>query len=257
MILDEIVDKKKILLQKQKQSVSVDSLIKMVENGPCKDFYTALNKERIAIIAEVKKASPSKGIIKQEFDHVKIAIEYTKGGANAISVLTEQDFFLGNELYLIDIKKVTSLPVLRKDFIIDEYQIYQSKAMGADAILLIAAILDDNKLKAFHTLAKQLKIHTLVETHTQEEVERVGQIGAEIIGINNRNLKTFDVDIHTTEKLLKFIPKGTLSVSESGIKTHDDLAYLEQLGVNAVLIGETLMLSENIGAELEKLRGKA
>lgn len=256
MILDQIIEKKKIRLQMQKEFIPKSCILRLVDDRKTKDFYAALNQEKIAVIAEVKKASPSRGIIKKDFNHVGIANKYTKYGANAISVLTEKDFFLGSDQYLKDIKKVSNLPILRKDFIVDEYQIYQAKAMGADAVLLIAAILDDKQLNKFYSIAKQLELTSLVEAHTEEEVKRAAQIGARIIGINNRNLKTFEVDIHTTERLMRFVPNGTLTVSESGIQTREDVVYLESLGVNALLIGETLMRAEDIEFELNRLRGK-
>jgi len=257
LILDKIVDVKKQQLTKLKEEMSCSDIIKALDKtgvSKARDFKVALTKKNtMAVIAEVKKASPSKGIISKDFNPIEIAKEYQNAGAGAVSVLTETEFFLGSDQYLMDVKKTVSLPVLRKDFIIDEWQIYQAKLIGADAILLIAAILDDNKLSSFLKLAKELQLYCLVETHDSEEVKRVVQCGSEIIGINNRNLRTFEVSLDITEKLLQYIPRDSIKVSESGIKDNNDIIRLDKLGVDAVLIGETLMRSTNIGLTMKEL----
>jgi indole-3-glycerol phosphate synthase len=209
------------------------------------DFKKAISGEGINIIAEVKKASPSKGVIKENFDPVEIAKSYEKGGAKAISVLTDKKFFQGSPFYLRQVAEAVNLPVLRKDFIIDEFQIYGAKALGASSFLLIAAILDESQLKDFIDLGRELGMEPLVETHSEEEVEKALKCGAEIIGVNNRDLKTFNVSLETTLKLLPLIKSENKTlVSESGIKGKEDIIKLRNAGVDAFLIGETLMRSE-------------
>ncbi|KNF08136.1 indole-3-glycerol phosphate synthase TrpC [Gottschalkia purinilytica] len=239
-ILDKIVEVKRVQIEKEKLEIPIEDIIKMSEEKEIRDFKKALDIEGISIISEIKKASPSRGIIKEDFDPISIAKIYEDSPFNAISVLTEKEFFLGNDRYIKEVKKVTSKPILRKDFIIDEYQVYQSKAIGADAILLIASVLKGN-LKKFYDLAKSLGLHCLVEIHEEEEIDEVLNSGCSIIGINNRNLKTFEVSLKYTEKLISSIPKDKIVISESGIKTKDDMKYLKDLGVKSVLIGETLM----------------
>jgi Indole-3-glycerol phosphate synthase len=240
MFLDDIVAYKLKQIEQEKKERTLNEIINLIKSEKSRDFKSALAKEKISIIAEIKKASPSKGIIKEDFDHKAIAEIYSMLDIDAISVLTEKRFFLGNDNYIKDVKEIAEKPVLRKDFIIDEYQIYQAKAIGADAILLIAAILK-GKLKSFYDLAVELGLHVLVEVHTKEELEETLQTGAEIIGINNRNLKTFKVDLKTTEELIKYIPPNKIVVSESGITDSSDVNYLHSIGVKAVLIGETFM----------------
>lgn len=228
-------------LLKSEEEANAQSLI----NGETKsmevrDFKAALNKDNISIIGEIKRASPSAGEIKKEFDLESIAKVYESIEIDAISVLTEKKFFLGSDEYINQVKKLTSKPILRKDFIIDKYQIYQSKAIGADAILLIASVLGSS-IKDFYEEARSIGLHCIAEVHNIEELNIVLSAGCDIIGINNRDLKTFKVDLKTTENLIKYIPGNITIVSESGIKTPDDIIYLKSLGVNAVLIGETLM----------------
>ncbi len=240
-ILDEIVETKKKQLELEKKEVSLEEMIeKSSEEREIRDFKDALSGKDISIISEVKKASPSKGIIKEDFDPVSTAKFYEKSDFNAISVLTEKDYFLGNDKYIEMVKEVTTKPVLRKDFIIDEYQIYQSKVIGADAILLIARILK-GKLKKYYDLARSLGLHVLIEIHEEAEVDEVLDTGAKIIGINNRNLETFTVDLKQTVKLMRLLPGEKIIVSESGITGRKDIEFLEGLGVNSVLVGETLM----------------
>lgn len=240
MVLDEIVRHKKKEVEEKKRIKPVEELINEIKGGYSGNFKKALQKEGISIIGEIKKASPSKGIIKEDFDSVKIAKVYEKVDVDAISVLTEKEFFKGDDNYIRKVKKVSSKPILRKDFIVDEYQIYESKILGADAVLLIVSVLGD-KLRDFYNLSKSVGLDVLVEIHDRQQLEIALEAGCDIIGINNRDLKTFNVDINTTENLIKYIPQNTTIVSESGIKTPEDIRYLASLGVDAVLIGETFM----------------
>ncbi|MGL5512119.1 MAG: indole-3-glycerol phosphate synthase TrpC, partial [Sporomusa sp.] len=218
-------------------------------------FEKALATNDIAFICEVKKASPSKGIIAGSFPYLQIAKDYQAAGASAISVLTEPSFFLGSNEYLEQIKQAVNIPILRKDFIIDEYQIYESRMIGADAILLICSILASNTIKAYIEIADQLGMSCLVEAHDEAEIKSAISVGARVIGVNNRNLKTFEVDITNSINLRKLVPTEIIFVSESGISTASDIKKLRENGTNAVLIGETLMRSENKKRELDKLRG--
>ncbi|MGN1103201.1 MAG: indole-3-glycerol phosphate synthase TrpC, partial [Huintestinicola sp.] len=197
----------------------------------------------LSVISEVKKASPSKGLIQPDFDPVKIAVEYEKAGAKAISCLTEEHYFHGSSTYLADIRKSVNIPLLRKDFIFDEYQIYEAKAIGADAVLLIAAMLTDDELKPLYDLAHSLGLDVLCEAHDDEEVLRLVRMGCDIIGVNNRDLKTFRVDIENTKRLAGLIPENTLLVCESGIKNNEHMKSARDWGADGVLIGETLMRS--------------
>ncbi len=249
-ILEQIIKNKRLEIEKEKVKNPLQSLIN-IEQRTIKDFELALKGNGMSVIAEVKKASPSKGIIDPDFDPVKIALNYKKCGVDAISVLTEKKYFLGNDENIKLIKERVSMPILRKDFIIDIYQVYQSIALGADGILLIAAVLKD-KLKDYYMLATALGLHCLVEVHDREEIELSLECGCKIIGINNRDLSDFNVDIHITEKLMKYIPKDKIVVSESGIASIKDIQYLKSIGANAVLIGELFMRKpDSIGTFLE------
>lgn len=244
MILEQIVEKKKIRLLERKKIKTFESVLHEAKNMPknTKIFYNSLKKEgELSVIAEVKKASPSKGIISEEFDYIKIAECYEKNGASAISILTEEDFFKGNDAYLINIKEKLNIPILRKDFIIDEYQIYESKILGAHCILLICRILSDEQLRIFYKIATELGLDCLFETHNEDEVKRAVQLGAQIIGVNNRNLDTFEVDLKISEDLIKYIPSNIIRVSESGISHAKDMERLLNAGFDATLIGESLM----------------
>lgn len=257
MILDEIVEKRKIQLEREKAAADIETVKKAAErlDRQCISFKNALAKpDRLSVISEVKKASPSKGLIQPNFDPVKIAKEYETCGADAVSCLTEEHYFQGSSEYFKAIRQAIGLPMIRKDFIIDEYQIYEARLMGADAILLIAAVLDDEKLKRFGDTARSLGLDILAETHDESELERVLALDFDIIGINNRNLKTFEVTLETTAKLAGMIPEGKVIVSESGIRDNTDMKTVRSYGANAVLIGETLMRSGNIGATLTALR---
>ena len=220
-------------------------------------FYKALQKEGMSYICEVKKASPSKGLIAPDFPYVKIAREYEKAGASAISCLTEPYYFKGSDAYLREIASTVSIPVLRKDFTVNQYMIYQAKVLGASAILLICAILDDEQLTEYLALADSLGLDALVEAHDAEEVARALKAGAQIVGVNNRDLKTFEVDVRNSIRLREQAPRDVLFVSESGIKTSEDIRKLYENEVDAVLIGETLMRSEYKKQALETLNGGA
>jgi len=219
-------------------------------------FEKALKKPGISFICEVKKASPSGGVIDPVFPYVRIVEEYEQAGADAVSVLTEPDYFMGDNEHLYQIRSNISLPVLRKDFILDEYQIYEAKYLGADAVLLICALLDEAKIKSFISLCDKLGLSALVEAHTEEEVRIAVRAGARIIGVNNRDLKTFQVDVNNSVRLRKSVPKEICFVVESGIKTHQDILRLQEAGVDAVLIGESLMRSKNKKETLLFLKGE-
>lgn len=247
MILDEIIEKRKIQLAGEMEKISVDEQKELIKAAPkARSFKNALKAKGLSVIAEAKKASPSKGLIQPDFDPVKIAREYEKSGAAAISCLTEEHYFQGSSEYLREIRKNVNIPVLRKDFIFDSYQVYEARAIGADAVLLIAAALDDKKLEELFKLAKELGMDVLGEAHDEAEVMRLAAIGFDIIGVNNRNLKTFEVSLENTKRLSKLIPENAVFVCESGIKTNADMRFARDCGADAVLIGETLMRS---GAE--------
>jgi indole-3-glycerol phosphate synthase len=205
------------------------------------------------LIAEIKKASPSKGILRGDFNPVKIAITYQANGAHAISVLTDERFFEGRLEYIKKIKEHISLPVLRKDFFIDEYQIYESVLAGADAILLICELLSTDEMRDFYRLATSLGLDVIVEAHNEEDLDKALAIDAAIIGINNRDLHTFKVDITTTQRLIRLVPPGKIIVSESGIKQYEDIMFLKSLGVNAVLIGEAFMETDDIASKMRQI----
>jgi indole-3-glycerol phosphate synthase len=261
MFLDKIIEHKKSELNSYKNQLSLAFLKDSVNTmPPPRDFAGALKRVdkkedalNFNIIAEVKKASPSKGIIREEFDPVAIAQTYQNNGAVALSVLTDRKFFQGSFDYLKAIRSYTELPLLDKDFIIDPYQIYQARYFGADAILLIAAVLTDCQLKSFMDLAKDLGLAALLEVHTLEELKRVLLAKSTIIGINNRDLTTFQVTLETSLELINYIPEGTIVVSESGIDTKSALQKLHAAGFDAFLIGEALMRSKNIGNKLGEL----
>ena len=242
-ILEEIVAKTKSKLEEKKQRVSLEELISKIdfENLKETNFKKSLQNKAEAIIAEIKKASPSAGIISDDFDPVSKSKEYESFGASALSILTEEDYFLGNIQYLKDVKATTSLPILRKDFIIDEYQIYESKLIGADCILLIASILNDEELKNFSEIAQRLKLDYIIEVHDEEELQRVQHFTNAIIGVNNRDLKTFDVDINNSVELKNTFEGDNIFIAESGIKSKKDIEYLQQHNINVFLIGESLM----------------
>lgn len=247
MILDKIVNAKKLRLEKDKLNLSLGKIIKSLENNlpNSPSFYDAIKKEGLSIIGEIKKASPSKGIIKEDFNPIEIAKEYERA-VDCLSILTEQDFFLGDPKYIPQVVSTVSLPILRKDFIIDEYQIYEAKFLGASSVLLICAILTVDELKRYIHLAKSLKLTPLVEVHDEKELNMALQCEAPIIGVNNRNLKDFSVDLNTTIKLSEKIPKDILLVSESGISETSHITALKQANINGILVGESFMRCNNI-----------
>lgn len=242
-ILDEIVAKTKSKLEEKKQGLSLEELSSKIdfENLKETNFKKSLQNKAEAIIAEIKKASPSAGIISENFDPVLKSKEYESFGASALSILTEEDYFLGNIQYLMDVKAITSLPILRKDFIVDEYQIYESKLIEADCILLIASILTDSDLKNFSKIADNLGLDYIMEVHDKDELRRVSDFENAIIGVNNRNLKTFEVDIKNSITLRQQFDKDNVFVSESGIKSKKDIEKLKENNISVFLIGESLM----------------
>ena len=254
MILDRIVESKKRILDKSKIELNINSLEHIIGKLPeALNFKNSLRKQNtndIRIIAEVKKASPSKGIIREDFDPLKIARQYEANNAAAISILTESEFFMGKLDFLREIKIAVNIPLLRKDFLFDPYQIYEARANGADAVLLIAAILEKSLLEELLFVVKKLSMNALVEVHTKEELKKVLQTDAEIIGINNRNLNTFDTNIQTSIDLMADIPESKVIVTESGIKTKEDIQKLSKAGVDAFLIGESFMRADNPGQML-------
>ena len=242
-ILDEIINNTKSKLDKRKNELPLDKIKKEIESSNFLEnsFKNSLIDKEHAIIAEIKKASPSAGIISEDFDPLKKAKEYEEFGASALSILTEEDYFLGSTKYLKDVKKITNLPILRKDFIVDTYQIYESKFIGADCILLIASILNDKQLREFSDLAETLQLDYLIEVHNEEELSRVDLFSNAIIGVNNRNLKTFEVDIQNSVRLRNLYKKNNIFVAESGIKNKKDIDMLLANNINVFLIGESLM----------------
>jgi indole-3-glycerol phosphate synthase len=257
VILDQIVTAKRQEIALLKQATPLVRLKEAIRDlPPTRDFKEAISHHPCAIIAEVKRSSPSKGRIRDAFDPLKIATIYQEHGAAAVSILTDEQFFEGKGRYLADIKKIIDLPLLRKDFIIDAYQIYETRLLGGDALLLIAAILEQGQLQEYIQMAEQLGLAPLVEVHTQAELAKALAAGAEIIGINNRDLKTFSTDLKRTLELAPAIPEGKIVVAESGITTRNDIELLMQAGVHCFLIGEVLMRATDIGEKLRELLGK-
>lgn len=259
MILEEIAERTKVRVAEQKKKISLEEIktkaLEMDANTGF-PFLKALQQEDISFICEVKKASPSKGLIALDFPYVEIAKEYEEAGAAAISVLTEPYYFQGKNEYLEEIVKNVTIPVLRKDFTVDEYMIYEAKTIGASCVLLICAILDLPTLKKYLDLAHSLGLSAIVEAHDEEEVKMALESGAKIIGVNNRDLRTFTVDINNSARYRKMVPEDIVFISESGIKTAADIQKLRENGTNAVLIGETFMRSADKKAALKELRGK-
>jgi len=259
MILNEIVSNKKEELKKTKKENNLNYLDNIIKNLPKPiSFNTALKKDlgnKNRIIAEVKKASPSQGVIRKDFFPVEFAREYEKHGAIAVSVLTDEKYFMGKLEYLTVIKREVSIPVFRKDFIFDPYQIYESRAWGADALLLISTILQKEQLKELLQLVNELSLSAMVEVHTREELMIALDTNSSIIGINNRNLKTFQTNLQTTIEMLSDIPLEKTVISESGFTTIDDIAKLSHLGVDAFLIGESLMRAEKPADKLSEFVG--
>ncbi len=255
MILDEICQKRQIQLNAEKKRCFPAEMQKLAEHAPDRPgFIKSLQKPGLSCICEVKKASPSKGLIRPDFQPVEIAKEYASAGADCISCLTEEYYFQGSSQYLKQIAEAVNIPILRKDFVIDEYQIYEAKYLGASAILLIAAVLEYDRLKAYFDLAHSLGLDCLMEVHTREEMEIVQKLEPKLIGVNHRNLKTFEVDLSITAELSSMRLPEQLLVSESGIKNNADMKTVRANGADAVLIGETLMRSPNMTETLHALR---
>ncbi|MFH0772296.1 MAG: indole-3-glycerol phosphate synthase TrpC [Candidatus Omnitrophota bacterium] len=254
--IEEILEHKKILLERTKEELPQDKIEKMAVPFKSRDFKGAISRGgRTNLIAEIKRASPSQGIIRKGFNPVEIAGIYEKTGAAAISVLTEEKYFLGSISYVELVRDSVNLPVLRKDFIISEYQIYESAMVKADAVLLIAAILNKGVLKGLHNEAKSLGMDILVEVHNERDLDKAFAAGAEIIGINNRDLDTFEVDINTTLELMPKISPDKIVVSESGVSSREDMEILRNAGVKSVLIGGVFMKSNDIAKEIKKVMG--
>lgn len=256
MILDRIVERKRVEVARLKrEGIVLPEAFRDLRIDPPRGFRRALlDYDGVAIIAEVKKASPSKGVIREDFDPVAIARNYEQSGAQAVSVLTDVDFFQGSLLYLMQVRQAVKLPVLRKDFLIDPLQIEEAQAHGADAVLLIAAILDLHQLQDYQACAFELGMDVLVEVHDEKELELAMAADSRLIGINNRNLQDFSMDLNTTFRLKKMIPAGIPVVSESGLRDQADLRRLAEAGVTAALIGETLMRAGSPGDVLQGLR---
>jgi indole-3-glycerol phosphate synthase len=253
-ILDKIVADKRQALERSRRAVPVSALMEHLARQPKpRDFTGALRRPGVGLIAEVKKASPSRGLLRPDFHPAELARAYVTGGAAAISVLTEEKHFQGSLANLEAIRKAVDLPLLRKDFIFDEYQVHESAAYGADALLLIAAILDQAQLQQLLALARSLGLAALVETHDEAELMKALLAGAEIIGINNRDLTTFKVDIDVTRRLRMLVPADNIVVSESGIRTREDMRKMRECKVDAVLVGETLVTAADIPDAMKEL----
>ena len=242
-ILQKIVENTETNLVQKKGELSLEQIKTALDDLhlPRGRFKENISNKDEAIIAEIKKASPSAGVISEDFDPIKKAIEYEAFGASALSILTEEDFFMGSVSYLKDVKKITNLPILRKDFMIDEYQIYESKLIGADCILLIASILSDKQIEDFINVAQQLELDYLIEVHDENELRRVEHFEDALIGTNNRNLKTFDVDLDNSVRLRSLFKEKNIFIAESGIKSREDMNYLKLNNIKVFLIGESLM----------------
>ncbi|QHT60545.1 indole-3-glycerol phosphate synthase TrpC [Paenibacillus lycopersici] len=260
MFLDKIVATKNREVDQLAERFSLpDAERRIAELPPCRGFERALagrTNRPVGLIAEVKKASPSKGLIRADFDPVRLAQTYEQAGADCLSVLTDEDYFQGSNAYLTAVSEAVKLPLLRKDFTVDYRQIYEARLIGADAILLIAAILRPSKLGEFYDIAKSIGLDVLVEVHNEEEMQDALGLGkATLVGINNRNLHTFVTDLHTTERLIGAVPAGVTVISESSIATPEDIAFVRACGAKGVLVGESLMRQPDVGAAVEQLMG--
>ncbi len=257
-ILKKIIARKEQEVIERKKNISFDQLMKKAyDDRETIDFYQALKNKvdlkQNAIIAEIKKASPSKGVLRENFNPVEIAKSYEAHGAACLSVLTDKDFFQGDDQFLIDVRKATSLPILRKEFIIDPYQVLEARVMGADCILLIAACLSDGEMEILAQHAMQLNMDILIEVHNAEELKRALQLPLIMIGINNRNLRTFDVSLQTTVDLLSEVKDDVLVITESGILSSDDVAFMHEHGVYSFLVGEAFMRQDDPGVALQEI----
>ena len=261
MILDDLAAATRARVERKKKEVPFDEVrqkaiaLAQQESEFTFPFEKAIGKKEISFICEVKKASPSKGIIAEDFPYIEIACDYEAAGADCISVLTETDYFKGDDRFLREINDVVSIPTIRKDFIIDPYMIYEAKLLGASCVLLIAALLDTETIRTYKAICDELGLSALVEAHDEQEIESAIRAGARMIGVNNRDLKTFTVDINNSTRLRGLVPKDILFVAESGIKTAEDIQILREAGVNGVLIGETLMRSDDKAGMLNSLKG--
>lgn len=255
MIISRIIEDKRRVVEESKRAKPQDELVRELKNVCVRSSFkkNIARPHHVNLIAEIKKTSPSKGILRADFNPVKIAITYQSNGASAISVLTDERFFEGKLEYIKKVKEAVSLPVLRKDFIIDEYQIYETVASGADAMLLIADLLSKSELCGFYDLATSLGLDVLIEAHKEEDIEKALATEGSIIGINNRDLHTFRVDLSITQKLMRLVPANRIKVSESGIRSYEDVMFLKSLGVNAVLIGEAFMESADIASKMREM----
>ena len=260
-ILDQLADHARERVEAAKQYISTEEMIQRAKDLPeskttgAFPFEEALRKEGISFICECKKASPSKGLIAPDFPYLSIAKEYEAAGADAISVLTEPKWFLGNNAYLKEIAEAVSIPCLRKDFTVDPYMIYEAKVLGASAVLLICSILSEDQLAEYHGIATDLGLSVLVETHDEAEIEMALRAGAKILGVNNRNLKDFTVDTGNSRRLRELVPEHVIFVSESGVSTPEDVRLLRESGVDAVLVGEALMRDVDKKKRLAELKG--
>jgi len=257
-ILKTIISRKIIEIKDGKKNISLEEMINKSNYGlPTRGFYNALksksDKKDNAVIAEIKKASPSRGILRENFDPVEIAKSYEKGGASCLSILTDKDFFQGENQYLIDARGAVNIPVLRKEFIIDVYQVYEARAISADCILLIAACLSDAQMIELSDLALSMSMDVLIEVHDFEELERALELNLPMIGINNRNLRTFDVSLQTTIDLLSQIKSDTLVITESGILTQEDVKLMREYDIFSYLVGEAFMRHSNPGQALKEI----
>lgn len=257
-ILQKIITRKFEEIQKRSERIGLRELSRRVEVAPqVTPFLGALlaqvEKGRVGVIAELKKASPSKGVLRADFNPQEIARSYLDGGATCLSVLTDRDFFQGDETYLSQAREASGLPVLRKDFIVDPYQVYEARTIGADCILLIVAALGETSLRELAVLAVELGMDVLVEVHDESELDRALDLNAPLIGINNRNLRTFETRVDTTLSLLDKVPNDRLIVTESGIHSRDDVALMKRHGINAFLIGEAFMKADSPGEKLKQL----
>ena len=259
-ILDQLAEYSRLRVAEDKKKISLDEIKNIAiqtKNEKLCDFAfeKALKKDGLSFICECKKASPSKGLIEPDFRYLEIAREYEAAGADCISVLTEPKWFLGSDSYLKEIAEAVSIPCIRKDFTVDEYMIYEAKLLGASAVLLICALLPEETIKHYIEICDKLGLSALVEAHDEDEIASAIRAGARIIGVNNRNLKDFTVDVHNSERLRKLVPESVLFVAESGIRTSADIDVLRHANVNAVLIGETLMRAPDKKAMLDALKG--
>jgi indole-3-glycerol phosphate synthase len=255
-ILDRIVEARRAAVERRQKVVPLPVLkLAVKRNEPPRDFAAVLSRHPLNVIAELKKASPSRGVLRENFSVEALAAVFEQAGASALSVLTEEQFFQGALVHVTAARKKTALPVLRKDFIFNAWQVWETRAAEADSFLLIAAILDDALLRDLLALGRELGMEALVEVHSREELQRAVEAGARIVGVNNRDLRTFEVRVETSLELIKAIPDECIAVSESGLRTHEALSRLRVAGFDAFLVGEQLMTAENPAAALRELLG--